>query len=218
MKAVIFDLDNTLFDVEQYFSGAFSDVADYLKEKYHLSSIEIYQKLMNIWKEKTSMYPRLFNDLLGELGLEEELEKVVQIFNEYEGELKPYSDTIPLLSMLNQTNFKLGLITDGNAHRQRRKINLLDIARFFDVIIFTTEIGQSKLTEVPFRKALHELKTSPEYSFYVGDNPYLDFKGAKQTGMKTVRLLKGEFKNIRKNEYIDYEINELKELLGFFDE
>jgi putative hydrolase of the HAD superfamily len=218
MKAVIFDLDNTLFDVKQYFSGAFSDIATYLKEKHHLSSIEIYKRLMATWNEKTSMYAHLFDDLLGELGLDDELEKIVQIFNEYEGELKPYSDTIPLLTSLQKAEIKLGIITDGNPQRQMRKIRLLDISRFFDVIILTKELGQSKLTEDPFRKALHELGTIPECSLYVGDNPHLDFKGAKHIGLKTVRLMKGEFKNMSKNEYIDYEINELKELTGFFDE
>lgn len=216
MKAVLFDLDNTLFAVEQYFSGAFSDVADYLKEKYQLSAEEIYNKLMGIWKEKTSMYAHLFDDLLGELSLEDELENVIRIFNEYEGELEPYPDTIPLLNKLKQAELKLGIITDGNTQRQMRKINSLGIAPFFDVIILTKAIGRSKLTEVPFRKALDELETSPECSFFVGDNPHLDFKGAKQAGMKTVRLLKGEFKNTRKNEYIDFEINDLKELSGFF--
>jgi len=218
MKAIIFDLDNTLFDVEQYFSGAFSDIANYLEEKYQVSSIEIHTKLMDIWKEKTSMYTHLFDDLLNELDLENELEKVVQIFNDFDGDLKPYPDTIPLLTMLQQAHFKLGIITDGNIQRQRRKINLLGIGHFFDVILLTKELGQSKLTKGPFQKALDELETTPECSFYIGDNPNLDFIGAKKTGLKTVRLLKGEFKNTPRNEYIDYEINELKELSGFFNE
>ena len=57
----------------------------------------------------------------------------------------------------------------------------------------------------------------PQNSFYVGDNPLLDFKGAKKIGMKTIRILKGEFRNMSKNKYIDYEIKEIKEVLNIIE-
>jgi putative hydrolase of the HAD superfamily len=214
MKSAIFDLDNTLYDSAQYYSGAFSEVAEYLAGKYTQSRKNIYEKLMRNWRENTSMYPHLFNDLLNELGIENEVKNIVEIFNNYNGTLELYPGTYSALEELKSRGFKLGIITDGTVHRQKRKIKSLEINSLFDSMVFTKELGHSKLTEVPFRKALDELKVFPEDSIYVGDNPHLDFKGAKAMGVKTVRILQGEFRHVPKDKYIDHEISKITELIG----
>lgn len=213
MKAVIFDLDNTLYNVEQYYLGAFKEIAEYLSKKYNLHRQEIYNKLVNIWREKTSMYHYLFTELLNFFNLENELEDVIKIFNNYDSELNPYPEVIPTLEELKKRNYKLGIITDGNIDRQKRKIKLLGLEQFFEIIVFTKELDNPKPSEIPFQEVVNKLKIIPQESFYVADNPLIDFEGAKKVGMKTVRILRGEFKNIVKNKYIDHEVNELKELL-----
>lgn len=213
MKGIIFDLDNTLYDAEQYYFGAFKEITKYLSKKHNISKQEIYKRLVNLWREKTSMYSHLFDDLLDFFNLEIELENIIKIFNDYDGEFKPYPDVIQTLKELKNRNHKLGIITDGKVERQKRKIKSLGIDEFFDAVIFTKEFDNPKPSEIPFQEAINKLKVSPQKSFYVGDNPLIDFEGAKKIGMKTVRVLKGEFRDIPKNEYIDYEISELKELL-----
>jgi len=214
MKAVVFDLDNTLFDSEQYFSGAFKSISEYLAKKCRSNQSDIHDKLMKLWNEKTSMYPHLFEELLNSLGLENELENIIKIFNEYDGKLKPYQDVIPTLKELKKRNYKLGIVTDGNVERQKRKIKSLGFADFFDIIVFTKELNNPKPSEIPFQEVINKLEVSPQKSFYVGDNPLIDFEGAKKVGLKTIRILIGEFKGLPRNEYIDYEINNLKELLN----
>lgn len=213
MKAIIFDLDNTLYNVEQYYLGAFKEIAEYLSKKYNFSKQEIYKRLVNLWRGKTSMYSHLFDDLLDFFELGNELGNVIKIFNNYDGELKPYPDVIQTLKESKKRNYKLGILTDGNVERQKRKIKSLGIIQFFDIIIFTKEINNPKPSEIPFQEAINKLKITPQKSFYVGDNPLIDFEGAKKVGMKTVRVLKGEFKNIPKNEFVYYEIKEFKGLL-----
>ena len=213
MKAIIFDLDNTLYNVEQYCFGAFEEIAECLSKKHDLSKQESYKRVVKLWRGKTSMYSHLFDELLDLLDLGNELENVIEIFNNYDGELKPYPDVIPTLRELKKRNCKLGMITDGNVERQKRKIRLLGLEGFFDAIVFTKELDNPKPSEIPFQEAISELKTTPQKPFYVGDNPLIDFEGAKKVGMKTVRVLKGEFKNIPKNGYIDYDVKGIKELL-----
>ena len=217
MVSVIFDLDNTLYDAKQYFSGAFNEIAAYLSKKHNVAGNNTYKRLMKIWKTKTSTYPYLFDDLLNNLELKNELKNTIKIFNEHDSLLKPYDDVIPTLKELKKKNFKLGIITDGNIERQKRKMKSLGIADFFDVIVLTKKLGNPKPSEIPFQKATNKLKVIPQNSFYVGDNPLIDFKGAKKIGMKTIRILKGEFKTISKDKYIDYEIKEIKELLNIIE-
>jgi len=218
MKAVIFDLDNTLYNVEQYNCSAFKVIAEYLSKKYNLPEQEIYKRLVNLWSEKTSMYPHLFDELLDLFNLGNELGNVIKIFNNYAGVLKPYPDVIPTLNELKKRDYKLGIITDGDVERQKRKLKLLGLDGFFDVIVFTKELGNPKPSAIPFQEAINELNINPQKSFYVGDNPLVDFEGAKKMKMKTVRILKGEFTEIPKNRYIDYEIKEIKELLNMREE
>jgi putative hydrolase of the HAD superfamily len=218
MKAIIFDLDNTLYNVEQYYLGAFKGIAEYLSKKYNLSKQEIYNRLVNLWREKTSMYPRLFDNLLDFFNLGNELETAIKIFNNYDGELKPYPDVIPTLKELKKRDYRIGIITDGNVERQKRKLKLLGVDGFFDVIVFTKELNNAKPSEIPFQEAINKLKINPQKSFYIGDNPLVDFEGAKKIGVNTIRLLKGEFSEIPKNRHIDYEINEINELLNMREE
>ena len=214
MKAVIFDLDNTLYNVEQYYLGAFKKIAEYLSKKYNFPKKKIYGKLIGLWRKKTSMYPHLFDDLLNFFNLKNELKNVIKIFNNYKGKLQPYPDVIPTLKKLKEKNYKLGLITNGNVKRQKRKIKLLKLYNLFDAIIFTKELKHPKPSKIPFQEISIRLKTNPKECFYVGDNPFIDFEGAKKVGMKTIRILRGEFKNIPKNEYIDYEIERIRDLLN----
>jgi len=210
VPAVFFDLDNTLFDVEQYVSGAFHDVAEYLSAVCQTSETDIHDKLMELWKTKTSMYPHLFDDLLDDIGVDGELEGVVGLFNSYDFKIIPYPDAIPALEELKKEKCILGLITDGNADRQKRKVRSLGLIDFFDVIIYTGEIGYPKPLTIPFMKAMSAVSANPEDSYYIGDNPITDFIGAKKAGMTTVRIRRGEFRHCPTNKYIDYEIETLK--------
>ena len=213
MSAIFFDLDNTLFNVEQYFYGAFKKISMYLSKKHNLSRKNIQKKLKDLWKNKSSMYPELFDDLLNFYGLDENIEDIVEIFNTYDGKIKPYNDVISTLGEFKRRNYRLGIITDGNVQRQKRKIRLLGIQDFFDIIICTYELNSPKPSEVPFKEALHRLKIKPKKIYYVGDNPLVDFKGAKKNGYFTIRLKKGEFIQLPNNEFIDIQINRIKDLL-----
>lgn len=217
MRAVIFDLDNTLYDIAQYNCGAFQAIAQYLSSNYSLSSDLLYCRLVDIWYKRTSMYPKLFDEFLDEFNLISELQVVIKIFNSYDGHLQLFSDVLPTLKKTQKMKFKIGLITDGNLERQKRKMKLLNIDKLFDVVIFTSELQHPKPSEIPFVKMLNILKINPESSYYVGDNPYIDFKGAKKVGLKTIRLRKGEFINHPSRNDVDHEIIKIADLMGILN-
>jgi putative hydrolase of the HAD superfamily len=212
MKAIFFDLDNTFYDVRQYYFGAFKEISNYLSKKYRIPKEKIYKILKKLWKKNTSLYPNLFDDLLNIFGLKKELKNVIKLFNSYEGKLKPYPDVITILKELKKRQYKLGIITDGNVKRQERKIKLLGIKKFLKIIIYTKNI-KPKPSEKPFLIAIKKLKVNPQNIFYVADNPLIDFEGAKKIGMKTIRLKRGEFTKMPRNKYIDFEIKKFKGLL-----
>jgi FMN phosphatase YigB (HAD superfamily) len=96
IEAVIFDLDNTLYDERTYFEAAFHKIADSLAGKCSLSQNEIFDKLTADLRKKGTMYTHLFNDALADLGLDKEvLGKVLELFATVNVSLVPYPETIP---------------------------------------------------------------------------------------------------------------------------
>jgi putative hydrolase of the HAD superfamily len=217
VKAVIFDLDNTLYDARQYFLGAFKSVSRYISSKYNIPERKVYKALDKIWRKKTSMYPYLFDDLLKFLHIDQDSPEVVKAivknFNEYAGVLEPFPDAVPTLHTLKERGCKLGIITDGDVERQKRKIEKLQLVPFFDIIVYAKEL-ESKPSPAPFLAVLEKLGVKGVDSFYIGDNPLIDFQGAKEVGLTTVRVLRGEFMKVPPNEYIDFEIESLDKLPG----
>ncbi len=211
--AVLFDLDDTLYDVGQYYRGAFGEISSYITREHGLSGEDVFQMLVRLWREKTSMYPYLFNDLIAGLKLEpEELESLVRIFNGYSGKIEPYPEVVPTLKWLQGEKYKLGVITDGNMERQTRKLEMLGLGHYFDTIVYTQEIAP-KPSPLPFTVALNRLGTRAEDAFYVANNPLIDFQGAREIGLHTVRILGGEFAKLSSNEDVEFEIEEMNKLI-----
>jgi putative hydrolase of the HAD superfamily len=213
IKTVVFDLDNTLYDAEQFFKISFEKIAQYLSDVSGLSSRSLYDEMYKIWATKTSMYPYLFTDLLNDYDLQEKLPDVLQLFQDFDGELEPYSGVAETLDYLKNAHLKLGIVTDGNAIRQAKKLNALHLSPFFDCVIYTDLLKRPKPSPVSFQYILKELATSPSSTVYLGDNPLIDFKGSKAIGMKTIRLMKGEFGYLPSDEDVDIEILEFSELI-----
>ncbi|VVC06055.1 Glyceraldehyde 3-phosphate phosphatase [uncultured archaeon] len=215
MKAVLFDLDYTLCDADQYYLGAFRDVSNYIQEKHGLSNEEIYKFLVNRWREKTTSYSHLFDDLLEHLNLHNEnVQTIIKIFNSHEldSEFELYPDVIPTLRKLRSQGYKLGIVTDGNVERQMRKIQKLELEKLIDNVTYTKNT-EPKPSSIPFETALGVIKIKPSSAIYVADNPFVDFKGAKTIGMKTARILRGMFADITLNEHVDFTIEKLDEIL-----
>lgn len=211
-EAVLFDLDNTLFDVEQYMTGAFADVAAHLESTHDIDGEKIHADLMSLWRTKTSMYPHLFDDILAEHNIDANIEQIVNIFNDHEPEIEPYTGVTELLTQLKETGYKLGVITDGTAHRQRRKIDVLGLRSTFDTIVLTAEVGEAKPSILPYKKAVCRLDTEPSRCVYIGDNPKVDFAGAKEIGMATVRIRQGEFSTLPSGSNIDVTVDAIEDI------
>ncbi len=218
IKAVIFDLDGVLLDESQYVFAAYKDIAAFLAPKCNLPESQIYERLVKDFRTKSSMYPRLFNDVVADLGLSESLvPEILGIFSRVNVPLSLSPEARKVLIALRE-KVKLALVTNGIVATQRNKVHLLGIEGFFDLIVYVRERGKEyeKPNPEAYRYPLAELGVEPKSALCIGDNPYLDFRGAKQLGMFTVRLLIGEFKNARLSEEYEAEVtvNNLQELLS----
>ncbi len=222
IRAVIFDLDDVLYNEKDYVYAAYRAIAKFLSSKCGLSGEEIYVRLIGALYEKTGMYPRLFNDLLVNIGLGEELvPEVLRIYSEVDSELSLYPNVGELLNVLRVRGFKLGLLSNGTVKIQKNKVRLLGVEKFFDVVMYAREKGKEydKPNPEAYRMVLERLGVSPKEAVCIGDNPYTDFWGARKLGMRTARFLAGEYQDVRLDaEYeADVNVNSLNEFLTFVE-
>lgn len=97
-----------------------------------------------------------------------------------------FPDARAALERYRRHGIPLGLVTNGDATQQRDKIERHDLARYFDVIVIEGEFGAGKPDEAVFRHALGVLGTEPVQAVMVGDNLDFDVEGARRVGIRAV--------------------------------
>jgi putative hydrolase of the HAD superfamily len=105
-----------------------------------------------------------------------------------------FKDVLAVLPVLKK-EYRLGLITDGLKLVQKNKVKALKIGDYFDATVFATDYG-GKCSQKPFLMILEKLHVKADESVYVDDNPYTGFAVAKQLGIRTIRMLRGENKDL----------------------
>ena len=217
IKAIIFDLDDTLYDEMQFVKGGFRAVSAYLIKNYKIKE-EIVNNLLLEILEKHGR-GKIFNITLNKLGIKDEklIPILVDVYRNHIPNISLYPQVEKILKTLKKQKYKIGLITDGNPYVQRSKVRALRINNYFDCMIFSDDYGIEKRKPdlFPYKKSLKELDIDAKETIYVGDNPYKDFFGAKKIGIHTVRLKKGYYKEVKleKTYEANHQIAELNELL-----
>ena len=124
---------------------------------------------------------------------------------------KIYPDTIPVLNQLKQLGYKLGIITDCDLDVAEGIIRKHNLMNFFDVKVISSVIKSYKPDPLLFNEAIKLTKCTPREAVYVGDSE-IDIKGAKEVGLISVILDRGERQNQELGIRPDFRINSLSEL------
>ncbi len=227
VNIVFFDLDETLYNYGAVRLKATLQVAEHVEELGLVEAgkfISVHQK---IWKEiyrkykgKCEMFNReiRFREVFRELKVPVKTKLIKELANlfwskVYE-EMKPYRDVKPCLEALKREGVKIGLISDGYVKIQAKKLEALKIRKYFDVETYSEEVGENKPSKKIFLLALKKAGLPAEEAVMVGDNLKTDILGAKKTGLKTILVKRGIFKDLKpENEWEepDFIINELTE-------
>ena len=190
IKAVIFDLDDTLYLEKDYVISGFKCVAEYLSKKLSIGSKQIFEEFFVLFEEnRYNVFNRFFN--IHNIFEEHLLTECVEVYRNHYPDIKLIPEAINVLKWLKANNYKIGLLTDGRPEGQRNKIRALNLEKFCDCINITDELGgirYRKPNEIPYKIILNELKVKPEEAIYVGDNPAKDFISANKLGLITIMV------------------------------
>lgn len=190
IKAVIFDMDNTLFDLIKakieacrkvtehvgindgrelfkYFlreGVGFEDVeciADYLRDK-NLFEDSIFQDCQNIYEKGKLNNLDLYN------GVRETLKK------------------------LKVNGLKLAIVSDANERNVKSRLSHTGLDKFFHTTVSRDRTGKPKPNPESIISALEDLEVNPEYTMIVGDSIDRDITPGKKLGMITAHAKYGD--------------------------
>jgi len=198
LRAVLFDIDDTLFSTTQFAKAARRNAVHAMVETgLDLPEEVVLRELEEVLAEFTSNYDHHFDQLLRRLR-PKALESVnpalivaagVAAYHDTKfRELKPFEDVIPLLSALRAAGVITGIITHGWTIKQAEKIVRLGLVPHLDrrAVFISDQLGISKPNPKIYSLALRDLGLQAAQAMYVGDSPSHDITPPKSLGMKAV--------------------------------
>ena len=231
IKAITFDLWNTLFENISYSELRLNLLNTYLKNKNpNFGSSDLIESYTSFFSftnprlkklEFTHVYTReRITKLLNELNIGLSSIELDGLINDLESTMlenppllkKGVKDT---LAVLNQ-DYKLALISDTGitpGRIIRIVLEQYEILKFFETTIFSDETGYYKPHSIAFKTALDHLKCTPNHSIHIGDLLETDIKGAKEYNMYTI-WIKNKLQNVSINIQPDFEVNEISEVIN----
>lgn len=180
IKAVVFDLDDTLIAETEYVKSGFRAIGRTLDDD------KMADKLWKLFEEdKKDVYQRAGFS-------EEECKHCIEIYRSHKPDIVLSRATESFLYTLKSQGIKLGIITDGRPTGQWNKIYALGLDKIMDKIIVTDELGGEEFRK-PNPKSFEIMREALSVEFeemmYVGDNPAKDFYIGSVYPITTVRFI-----------------------------
>ncbi|RKY69482.1 MAG: hypothetical protein DRQ02_00940 [Candidatus Latescibacterota bacterium] len=221
IKAVIFDLDNTLVDFMRMKEAAIDAAVDAMVDAgLKMSKQEAKDQIYKIYQEEGIEYQRVFDrflkEQLGGIDYKIHAAAIVGYRRAREAALVLYPHVNMTLTELVKRGIKLAVLSDAPRLQAWLRLCSLQLHHIFDFVLTFEDTGERKPSEIPFRKLLSLLKVAPSEALMVGDWPERDMVGAKKVGIKTVFARYGDT-FATKHSGADFEIDDISEILEIID-
>ena len=206
MKAVIFDLDDTLFLTQQYYTDEILDTSRKVIEmvgKKEMKAEDILKKVIDIHNKFQK--PRLLNiqikeaieDLYG-IKIEKNIHKYIdnKIDTFYLNIPKLHPNSLKVLNMIRQRNIPMGIYSHAQKDWTKRKIEYIKneylkiYSKEINPLYYCTSINKSK-DKNGWKQAFEIFNFIPKYTLVIGDNMTSDIIAAYSIGVRNLILIDG---------------------------
>jgi len=221
IKAVIFDLDNTLVDFMRMKRLAVSAAIDSMIDAgLLLTPQEAQERIDLIYKEMGIEFQSVFDQLLYDVFQKVDYKilsaGVIAYRRAREAALVPYPHVNMTLVALIKRGIKLAVVSDAPSREAWLRLCYLNFHHLFDHVVTFEDTGERKPSPAPFRRALDLLQVSPAEAVMVGDWAERDVVGAANLGITTAFARYGDtFGTVQS--HADYDLNDASELLDVID-
>lgn len=219
MKKIMFDCDDTLYDLSWPFQQCIDSLLPEAKRldvnafyaDYRKFGDMIFDKLQNkeITIDESGIYriekacEKYKIDLTHKKAVEFQ-----KLYKYYQHHIQMDPEYIPYF-----TNCKdeLAILTNGEDAHQRMKLEVLHVFDYFnkDHVFTSGQIGYAKPDPKAFMTCMQQMHENISDWYYVGDNYINDMQGAKRAGMKTIHFNRHRQKSGPDADYVVYNASEL---------
>ena len=227
IRGVLFDIDDTLVDLEYAMTTALREVSEHLLPGLDQTGWERFGRVFT--HETTHYYDRYlageltFNEqrllrgraALGHLGVDladgEEAHGWLSAYSRLQPTyVRAFEDVLPLLDVLDAAGIPYGAVSNNVHDYQRAKLDGAGLDRVLR-LVGTDTVGVAKPEPAIYLEGVRLLGTAPAETLYVGDNRMLDAEGSTAAGLVGVWLNRvGE----PRHGYAGHEVPSLEGLLA----
>lgn len=191
MKALIFDLDDTLWPIAPVIMAAEAKLHEWMAQeapavvaRYSIEELRIRRQALvatdarfgyDLWALRHTLLVQVFS----ELGVDvSKTDQAMQVFAQERSRVTLFADVMPALDHLRE-RFVLASISNGFADLQA-----IGLGQHFSVSLAAHQFGCAKPDPRIFLAMLERLQLRPEECMYIGDDVRIDVQGAQQVGMR----------------------------------
>lgn len=201
IKAIVFDLDETLFPQKPWVLSKLGMLHDTLnfdkvaKDKFVDTGLRLLEEGHR-------------SDLLDRLAELFKLpsDKMIQTYRNLVPDTREYADVKPVMSELRSQGYLIGLLTDNPPLSQKQKLESTGLINYFDAIHFTKETGFEKPDPQGFRQITKKLNVEAHECCMVGDHLYKDIIGGHNAGFAALCWLQ------RSGGFFNFDVTQFRRL------
>jgi YjjG family noncanonical pyrimidine nucleotidase len=184
VKAVVFDLDHTLFDTDRTERRALRAVARAEGVVLGAHAFDAYRAVnAHVWAEYragrlTSKELRVLRFHLWLERLQRDPARARRLAPLYLREFSARADLVEgasaLVRSMTRLDLRLGVVTNGIDRVQRTRLKVSALGGAFRVVVTSEKAGIAKPDPRILELALRRLRVEPSQALYVGDDPHVD--------------------------------------------
>ena len=198
VKAVVFDIDNTLYSYDAAHAVAWEALCAYARENLGMDAdvfLQQHKAAQKTVKERLGADVAALHDrqlryqvLLEENGkpLHHAIAMNELYWNTLIAAAKPNPGIMECLAALKEKGYILGIGTDMTVDYQLKKLVSLQMLPYFDFIVSSEEVNVEKPHEKLFACCARKAKVPVNECLFVGDNLKKDYYGSSAAGMQAV--------------------------------
>jgi putative hydrolase of the HAD superfamily len=187
IKAVIFDIDNTLVDFLEMKRRCLGPAVDaMIAAGLKMRKEAALKKIYELYSKYGMEYKLIFQEFLKTVNQYDYKILAAGIVGyRSKRKVRPYPGIVAVIKKLKKKGIKLAIVSDAPNLKAWIRLTYMGIEDMFDVVVAFDDTKMAKPATLPFEKAVAELKVKRGEVLMIGDSPERDIAGARHMGFHT---------------------------------
>jgi putative hydrolase of the HAD superfamily len=211
ITTLLFDMDNTLFDLVGAQIASCHAVTTFLGNDDGISLFEYFLRPVRGFESHENILDYMSDRSISPDGTYKDACRIYE--TEKLRHITPYSGVRETLELFRDTGYPMAIVTDALAKDATLRLEKVGLLPFFCAMVTYDMVGVKKPATDPFLFALEMMRAKSHEVLLVGDSPRRDIEPCRQLGIRSVYARYGDrFSDDRSEFQADFTIDALDEL------